>query len=182
MRLKNYLKYKMKKIYYLIHSTSFGDTLASTPTLRYLSKSHRKKINVVTHNKNVFNNNPYTESTLSFEEFYNSNLSNIVRYESFTNAGRKDGNGIEKKFSHIDTRQLHSMDLGFQLLPDDMGYDYYPNPQSLSLDLPEKLIDEAMALTHIKTKTDLIKIALQNLIQKEKIKDLKNGTHKRARN
>lgn len=42
-----------------------------------------------------------------------------------------------------------------------------------TLDLPEKLIDEAMALTHIKTKTDLIKIALQNLIQKEKIKDLK---------
>ena len=130
----------MNNIYYLIHSTSFGDTLASTPTLRYLSKSHRKKINVVTHNKNVFNNNPYTESTLSFEEFYNSNLSNIVRYESFTNAGRKDGNGIEKKFSHIDTRQLHSMDLGFQLLPDDMGYDYYPNPQSLSLDLPEKYV------------------------------------------
>jgi len=30
-----------------------------------------------------------------------------------------------------------------------------------------------MALTHIKTKTDVIKTALQNLIQKEKIKDLK---------
>ena len=130
----------MNNIYYLIHSTSFGDTLAATPTLRYLSKSHRKKINVVTHNKNVFNNNPYTESILSFEEFYNSNLSNIVRYESFTNAGRKDGNGIEKKFSHIDTRQLHSMDLGFQILPEDMGYDYYPNPQSLSLDLPVKYV------------------------------------------
>jgi hypothetical protein len=130
----------MNNIYYLIHSTSFGDTLAATPTLRYLSKSHRKKINVVTHNKNVFNNNPYTESILSFEEFYNSNLFNIVRYESFTNAGRKDGNGIEKKFSHIDTRQLHSMDLGFQLLPEDMGYDYYPNPQSLSLDLPVKYV------------------------------------------
>jgi FkbM family methyltransferase len=130
----------MNNLYYLIHSTSFGDTLAATPTLRYLSKSHRKKINVVTHNKNVFNNNPYTESILSFEEFYNSNISNIVRYESFTNAGRKDGNGIEKKFSHIDTRQLHSMDLGFQLLPEDMGYDYYPNPQSLFLDLPEKYV------------------------------------------
>ena len=31
-----------------------------------------------------------------------------------------------------------------------------------------------MALTHIKTKTDLIKTALQNLIQKEKIKNIKN--------
>lgn len=43
-----------------------------------------------------------------------------------------------------------------------------------TLDLPEKLIEEAMALTHIKTKTDLIKTALQNLIQKEKIKNIKN--------
>jgi hypothetical protein len=43
-----------------------------------------------------------------------------------------------------------------------------------TLDLPETLIDEALALTHIQTKTDLIKTALQNLIQKEKIKDLKN--------
>ena len=42
-----------------------------------------------------------------------------------------------------------------------------------TLNLPEQLIEEAMAITHIKTKTDLIKIALQNLIQKEKIKDLK---------
>jgi len=43
-----------------------------------------------------------------------------------------------------------------------------------TLDLPETLMDEAMALTHIQTKTDLIKTALINLIQKEKIKDIKN--------
>ncbi len=43
-----------------------------------------------------------------------------------------------------------------------------------TLDLPESLINEAMALTHIQTKTDLIKIALQNLIQKEKIKEIKS--------
>ncbi|MFH0729905.1 MAG: type II toxin-antitoxin system VapB family antitoxin [Pseudomonadota bacterium] len=42
-----------------------------------------------------------------------------------------------------------------------------------TLDLPESLIEEAMALTHIQTKTDLIKVALKNLIQKEKVKDLK---------
>jgi hypothetical protein len=42
-----------------------------------------------------------------------------------------------------------------------------------TLDLPESLIDEAMAITKIKTKTDVIKVALQNLIQKEKVKDIK---------
>lgn len=42
-----------------------------------------------------------------------------------------------------------------------------------TLDLPEALIEEAMALTHISTKTDLIKTALQNLIQREKTKGIK---------
>lgn len=42
-----------------------------------------------------------------------------------------------------------------------------------TLDLPESLIKEAMDLTRIQTKTEVIKMALQNLIQKEKIKDLK---------
>jgi hypothetical protein len=42
-----------------------------------------------------------------------------------------------------------------------------------TLDLPEKLIAEAMKLPKEKTKTGVIKIALLNLIEKEKIKDLK---------
>ena len=43
-----------------------------------------------------------------------------------------------------------------------------------TLDLPENLVSEAMTITHTKTKTEVIKLALQNLIQKENIKDLKN--------
>jgi Arc/MetJ family transcription regulator len=43
-----------------------------------------------------------------------------------------------------------------------------------TLDLPEKLVSDAMTITHTKTKTEVIKLALQNLIQKENIKDLKN--------
>jgi hypothetical protein len=43
-----------------------------------------------------------------------------------------------------------------------------------TLDLPESLLNEAMAVTHIKTKTELIKVALYNLIQKEKIKGIKS--------
>lgn len=42
-----------------------------------------------------------------------------------------------------------------------------------TLDLPETLIDEAMMVTNIQTKTEVIKTALINLIQKEKIKDMK---------
>ena len=43
-----------------------------------------------------------------------------------------------------------------------------------TLEIPDALIEEAMALTHIPTKTDVIKTALQGLIQREKIRDLKN--------
>ena len=86
----------MNNIYYLIHSKSFGDTLAATPTLRYLSKSHRQKINVVTYNKYVFDNNLYANSVMSFDEFNSLNLSDLIKYESFTHAGGKDNNGIEK--------------------------------------------------------------------------------------
>lgn len=42
-----------------------------------------------------------------------------------------------------------------------------------TIDIPENLISEAMKLTNINTKTDVIKEALVNLIQKEKIKNLK---------
>ena len=127
-------------IYYIIHSNSFGDTLASTPTLRYLSKSHRQKINIVTHKKDVFKNNPYVKDVLNFDEYFSRNLSNIVKYESHTFAGQKDGNGIEKKFSHMDVRQIHAIDLGFQLPNEDLEYDFNPDPLSLDIELPEKYV------------------------------------------
>ncbi|GAB6276073.1 MAG: type II toxin-antitoxin system VapB family antitoxin [Rectinema sp.] len=41
-----------------------------------------------------------------------------------------------------------------------------------TLDLPDELVNEAMTVTRSKTKTDLIKTALQNIIQKEKTKSL----------
>jgi hypothetical protein len=112
----------MSNIYYLIHSSSFGDTLASTPTLRYLSQSHNEKINVVTHSKVVFRGNPYVDNLLSFDEYNLIDTSNSRIYESFTFPGTFDKNGIEKKFSHIDTRQLHANDLGFQLLPEQLSF------------------------------------------------------------
>ena len=43
-----------------------------------------------------------------------------------------------------------------------------------TLDLPSSLVEEAMELTHIKTKTELIKTALRNMVQQEKIHELKD--------
>jgi hypothetical protein len=42
-----------------------------------------------------------------------------------------------------------------------------------TLDLPETLVSEAMKITNISQKTKLIVTALENLIRKEKIKEIK---------
>ncbi len=42
-----------------------------------------------------------------------------------------------------------------------------------TLDLPEKLLSEAMKRTHVGTKTGVIVLALKELIRKSKISDLK---------
>ena len=42
-----------------------------------------------------------------------------------------------------------------------------------TLDLPEQLLSEAMKVTHIKTKTQVIITALEELIRKEQISNLK---------
>lgn len=42
-----------------------------------------------------------------------------------------------------------------------------------TLDLPESLIKEALNVTKLKTKTDVITTALKELIRKYKIRDLK---------
>ena len=41
-----------------------------------------------------------------------------------------------------------------------------------TLELPDTLVNEALTLTKITTKTELIKFALENVIQREKIKEL----------
>ncbi len=42
-----------------------------------------------------------------------------------------------------------------------------------TLDLPESLLSEAMRVTHAETKTAVIVLALEELIRKSKISDLK---------
>lgn len=43
-----------------------------------------------------------------------------------------------------------------------------------TLDIPENLLLEAMKVTKARTKTEVIKFALENIIQKNKLKKLKN--------
>ncbi|MDR1468443.1 MAG: type II toxin-antitoxin system VapB family antitoxin [Spirochaetaceae bacterium] len=43
-----------------------------------------------------------------------------------------------------------------------------------TLELPDALVNEAISVTNISSKTALIKYALENVIQREKIKGLAN--------
>ena len=43
-----------------------------------------------------------------------------------------------------------------------------------TLDIPENLISEAMKVTKARTKTEVIKFALENIIQKNKLKKIKS--------
>jgi Bacterial antitoxin of type II TA system, VapB len=43
-----------------------------------------------------------------------------------------------------------------------------------TLDLPDELIEEAMSITEVKNQTQLIILALQELIKKNKVSELKN--------
>ena len=42
-----------------------------------------------------------------------------------------------------------------------------------TLDLPEDLLEKAMSVSHIKTKTQVITLALQEMIRKSEISDIK---------
>jgi len=48
------------------------------------------------------------------------------------------------------------------------------NEMRTTLDLPEDLLKKAMSLSQIKTKTQVITTALQEMIRKSEISDLKN--------
>ena len=43
-----------------------------------------------------------------------------------------------------------------------------------TLDIPEDLLSEAMKVTQARTKTEVIKFALENIIQKNKLQKLKS--------
>ena len=43
-----------------------------------------------------------------------------------------------------------------------------------TLEIPDTLVREAMFLTNISTKTELIKFALETIIQQQKVKNLTN--------
>lgn len=131
----------MKKIFYKISCSNLGDSICATPVIRKLSNLYKSKINVICGNKYVFKNNPYLENIYHFDEFQNSFLqSEFEFFESFVLPGQKNQFGIERKFNTFDIRQIHAVDLGFMLMPEEMHCDFFPSFNENFFDLPNKYI------------------------------------------
>jgi ADP-heptose:LPS heptosyltransferase len=119
-----------------------GDTFCASPTLKQLCHAYGQPINVVTHNKQVFKNNPYVQKLLNFDEFSKISINKDTEVlDSFVLAGKRNQFGTERKFSHVDLRQTHANDLGFQLLQEEMSCDFFPDKQlKLNIILPKSYV------------------------------------------
>lgn len=117
-----------------------GDTICATPSLRKLYNSYGKKIAVLTVHPDVFKNSPYV-SELYFTE--NSNRDIISEnYEVLTSFYPNIENkfGISLRHNQFDIRQFHASGLGFQLLPEDMDMDFFPDKFITIENLPERFV------------------------------------------
>jgi ADP-heptose:LPS heptosyltransferase len=116
---------------------ALGDTLCATPTLRKLYNSYGKKISVITHQPDLFYNNPYVS-----EVFDNSkNRDELSDYEVFSSfdVSYKD-NGVCNKHNTMDIRQFHAINLGFMLTKDEMRLDFFSKDDVILPDLPKKYV------------------------------------------
>lgn len=128
-----------KNIYYQIDSPSLGDTLSATPVIRKLSKLYDNQIIVINNIVDLFKNNPYVKYTLPIDFFSQKMVESDDEYfRSFVLPGRQNQFGVERKFSSFDIRQIHANDLGFNLMPEEMECDFYPDDYDNPFDLPYK--------------------------------------------
>ena len=115
------------KILVLIGSHSLGDTLSAIPTIKHLNKIYNKNIHVFTYQPDIFKNYPY----IILSDNYNIEEGDIL-IETF----RPD----IYVHTRTDIRQLHAISSGFQLLPEEMKIDFYPDEYEEIENLPENYI------------------------------------------
>lgn len=102
------------KILVLIGSNSVGDTLCAMPTIRHLSEVYDKKIHVFTYQPELLKNYPYITLSDNYDVKEGELLIETFRPDLFVH-------------TRTDIRQLHAMSAGFQLLPEEMNIDFYPD-------------------------------------------------------
>lgn len=122
----------------LSECNGLGDLICSTPAIKVLSESYGKKITVLSKMPELFKMNPNVEKSFKSSsvdmDYFNEHY---IMHNSFYNMGKKNERGIEYKHNRIDIRQIHSINLGFQLLPEEMDCFYRPT-EECQIHIPEK--------------------------------------------
>jgi len=117
----------MNKILVLVGSQSLGDTLCALPTIKKLSEIYNKIIHVFTYQPELFKNVPYITLSDNYDVDEGDLLIESFRPDLFVH-------------TRTDIRQLHAISSGFQLLPEEMNIDFFPDKYVEIENLPEKYI------------------------------------------
>ena len=117
----------MDKIILLIGCRGIGDTLSAIPTIKHLNKVYNKNIHVFTYQPEIFKNFPYVTLVDNYNAGENDLLIHTFRPDLFVH-------------TRIDIRQLHAISSGFQLLPEEMNLEFYPDPYIPIENLPDNYI------------------------------------------
>jgi ADP-heptose:LPS heptosyltransferase len=129
----------VKEIYFdLSQCRGIGDTICSTPTIKKLFDSYKRKINLITPNPQVLQNNPYIDRIFLPDEVSIEFIkTNFIYHASFDKINKCD---IEIKHNVMDIRQYHAINQGFMLGNDELSCEYYPNKIDSINNLPEKYV------------------------------------------
>ena len=134
----------MKKQAFYTSAAAMGDLICATPTIKKLAEVYQSPITVISHQPHIFNNLPYVERSISFNDYTEEQFSeNYDLHKSFFLLGKRDSLDIEFKHAMCDIRQFHAKDLGFMLTPNELTCDYIPKSDVSCLsdiNLPERYV------------------------------------------
>jgi ADP-heptose:LPS heptosyltransferase len=117
---------------------ALGDALCATPLIRKLYNSYNKKVSVITHMIELFQNNPYVESV--YHDLINREelKEKYDIYNTFDVSYKE--NGVCNKHNSMDIRQFHAISLGLMLTKEEMTLDYIPKYSTVVPNIPEKYV------------------------------------------
>lgn len=117
----------MKRIFVLIGSQGLGDTLCAIPAIKHLSIAYNEKIHVFTYHTELLKNYPYITLCDNYTDEDQSTILHSFRPDIFLH-------------NRIDIRQMHALSLGFQLLPEELNIEFYPDEYQHIENLPNKYV------------------------------------------
>lgn len=122
----------------LSNCRALGDSLCVIPTIRKLSISYNKRINVLSNFPEIFENLKYVSQSIKYSEKEYEELSDSFELISTFKVDYKDG--ICNKHNVMDIRQLHSISLGFMLTNEELELEYQPKTKQLTKNLPSQYV------------------------------------------